>query len=75
MKLFIKFVLILAGLAVLLNAAERLNYLVRSDFCAGMAGDEAAMNRAMKLYKGTIARNSQDADARGGLLFPIVRRV
>ena len=69
MKLFTKFVLILAGLAVLLNAAERFDSLVRSDFFAGMAGDKAAMNRAMKLCKGTIAKNPKHADTRGQLLF------
>lgn len=69
MKLFTKFVLILAGLAVLLNAAERFDSLVRSDFFAGMAGDKAAMNRAMKVCKGTIAKNPKHAGARGELLF------
>jgi tetratricopeptide (TPR) repeat protein len=55
------------------TAAERFDYLVRADFFAGMAGDQAAFDRAMKLCEQTLAKNPKHAEAMvwhgGGLVF------
>ncbi len=52
---------------------ERLELKVRADFFAGMAGDDAAFARAMKVCDDALAANADDAEAlvwRGaGLLF------
>jgi hypothetical protein len=53
---------ITAGAAVLASS-ERFDYLVRGDFFAGMAGDDAAMTRAMKLCEDTLAQDPQHAEA------------
>src|ERR1700730_1467701 len=73
MRHFLKFVLALAAVALFLNAAERFDYLVRADFFAGMAGDAAAMDRAMKVCEDALAKNPKHAEAMvwhgGGLVF------
>ena len=55
------------------HARERFDYLVRADFFAGFAGDQAAFDRAMKLCEDTLAKNPKHAEAMvwhgGGLLF------
>lgn len=52
---------------------KRFDYLVRSDFFAGLAGDDAALDRAMKVCEETLAKNPKHAEAMvwhgGGLLF------
>ncbi len=52
---------------------KRFDYLVRSDFFAGLAGDDAALDRAMKICEATLAKNPKHAEAMvwhgGGLLF------
>lgn len=63
MKTFTKFLLILAALALFLNAAERFDYLVRADFFAGMAGDQAAFDRAMKTCDDTLAKDPKHPEA------------
>ena len=44
-------------------AAPRFDYLVREDFFAGMAGDRARLERAMKLCEATLAREPAHAEA------------
>ena len=55
------------------KAEKRFDYLVRADFFAGLAGDEAALDRAMKVCEETLAKNPKHAEAMvwhgGGLLF------
>ncbi|MGA9770292.1 MAG: hypothetical protein WBV94_14735 [Blastocatellia bacterium] len=60
------------------NAAQqetekRFDHLVRADFFAGLAGDQAALDRAMKICEATLAKNPKHAEAMvwhgGGLLF------
>ena len=63
MRSFTHFVLTLIAAALLLNAAERFDSLVRSDFFAGMAGDKAAMDRAMKLCEDTLAKDPKHPEA------------
>jgi tetratricopeptide (TPR) repeat protein len=52
---------------------ERFDYLVRADFFAGFAGDQAAFERGMKVCSDTLAKNPNHAEALvwhgGGLLF------
>jgi tetratricopeptide (TPR) repeat protein len=52
---------------------KRFDYLVRADFFAGFAGDQTALDRAMKLCEETLAKNPRHAEAMvwhgGGLLF------
>jgi tetratricopeptide (TPR) repeat protein len=52
---------------------KRFDYLVRGDFFAGLAGDDAALDRAMKICEETLAKNPKHAEAMvwhgGGLLF------
>jgi hypothetical protein len=43
--------------------AERFDEKVRADFFDGMAGDTAAMERAMKVCEETLAKNPQHAEA------------
>jgi tetratricopeptide (TPR) repeat protein len=54
-------------------ANKRFDHLVRADFFAGLAGDEAALDRAMKVCEETLAKNPRHAEAMvwhgGGLLF------
>jgi tetratricopeptide (TPR) repeat protein len=72
---FISFV---AGLMAILFAApqapatQRFDYLVRGDFFAGMAGDEARLQKAKTLCEETLAANPKHAEAlvwHGGILF------
>ncbi len=63
MKCLAKFVVVLAAAALLLQAAERFDYLVRGDFFAGLAGDQPAMDRAMKLCEDTLARDPKHPEA------------
>jgi hypothetical protein len=52
---------------------ERFDFLVRADFFAGYAGDQAALARAMKVCEETLAKNPKHAEAMvwhgGGLMF------
>jgi hypothetical protein len=63
---FISFV---AGLLALLFAApqaaatQRFDYLVRADFFAGMAGDEARLQKAKTLCEETLATNPKHPEA------------
>lgn len=73
------FISFIAGLmALLLSAAQtpaeqpRFDYLVRADFFAGIAGDEARMQHAKELCEQTLAGNPRHAEARvwhGAILF------
>jgi hypothetical protein len=55
------------------HARERFDYLVREDFFAGMEGDQAAFDRAMKTCEDMLAKNAKHAEALvwhgGGLVF------
>ena len=55
------------------DRGERFDFLVRADFFAGYAGDQAALNRAMKLCEDTLAKNPKHAEAMvwhgGGLMY------
>jgi hypothetical protein len=42
---------------------QRFDYLVREDFFAGVAGDQAALDRAMKICEETLAKNPKHAEA------------
>jgi tetratricopeptide (TPR) repeat protein len=52
---------------------QRFDFLVREDFFAGMAGDQARFNKGMKFCEETLAKNPQHPEALvwhgGGLLF------
>ena len=52
---------------------ERFDFLVRADFFAGFAGDQAALERGMKVCEDTLAKNANHAEALvwhgGGLVF------
>src|SRR2546430_2267685 len=54
-------------------AVERFDMLVRADFFAGFAGDEARLQKAMALCERTLAENPNHAEALvwhgGGTLF------
>jgi tetratricopeptide (TPR) repeat protein len=43
--------------------AQRFDFLVRADFFAGVAGDDARLQRAMELCERTLADNPQHAEA------------
>src|SRR5215813_11117030 len=55
------------------DSRERFDFLVRADFFAGFAGDQAALDRAMKVCEDTLAKNPNHAEALvwngGGLVF------
>ncbi|MEK6325332.1 MAG: hypothetical protein AABN33_27140 [Acidobacteriota bacterium] len=55
------------------QSRERFDYLVRSDFFAGYAGDQAALERGMKVCEDTLAKNPNHSEALvwhgGGLVF------
>jgi len=55
------------------DSRERFDFLVREDFFAGFAGDQAALDRAMKLCEDTLAKNPNHSEALvwhgGGLVF------
>jgi len=55
------------------QSRERFDFLVRADFFAGYAGDQSALDRAMKVCEDTMAKNSSHAEALvwhgGGLVF------
>jgi hypothetical protein len=55
------------------ESPERFDYMVRADFFAGFAGDQAALERGMKACNDTLARNPNHAEALvwhgGGLVF------
>ena len=72
------FIHVLAGLVALMLSAgqppanQRFDYLVRGDFFAGMAGDEARLQKAKTLCEETLAANPKHAEAlvwHGGILF------
>ena len=52
---------------------QRFDFIVREDFFAGMAGDQARFNKGMKFCEETLAKNPQHPEALvwhgGGLLF------
>ncbi len=52
---------------------ERFDFLVRADFFAGFAGDQAALERGMKVCEAALAKNPNHAEALvwrgGGLVF------
>jgi tetratricopeptide (TPR) repeat protein len=45
------------------QSRERFDFLVRSDFFAGFAGDQAALDRAMKVCEETLAQKPNHAEA------------
>jgi tetratricopeptide (TPR) repeat protein len=45
------------------SAPQRFDYLVRADFFAGIAGDEARLQRAIDLCERTLADNPKHAEA------------
>lgn len=45
------------------DSRERFDYLVRGDFFAGMAGDQARFDRAMKVCEDALAKNPNHAEA------------
>jgi tetratricopeptide (TPR) repeat protein len=49
--------------AALLGGQERFDYVVRADFFAGLAGNRAALDRAMKKCEETLAANPKHAEA------------
>jgi len=49
--------------AVVLCAQDRFDYVVRNDFFAGLAGNRAALDRAMKKCEETLAGNPKHAEA------------
>jgi tetratricopeptide (TPR) repeat protein len=55
------------------RSKERFDFLVRADFFAGFAGDQAALERGMKVCDDTLAKNPNHAEALvwhgGGLMF------
>lgn len=55
------------------GSRERFDYLVRGDFFAGFAGDQAALDRGMKVCEDTLEKNPNHAEALvwhgGGLMF------
>ncbi len=55
------------------QSRERFDFLVRSDFFAGFAGDQAALERGMKVCEETLAQKPNHAEALvwhgGGLVF------
>lgn len=55
------------------DSRERFDFLVRADFFAGFAGDQAALDRGMKVCEDTLAKNPNHAEALvwhgGGLVF------
>jgi tetratricopeptide (TPR) repeat protein len=53
--------LFLAAAAV--SAQERFDYVVRNDFFAGLSGNRAALDRAMKKCEETLAANPRHAEA------------
>ncbi len=53
----------LIGIAVHAQAPARFDMLVRTDFFAGFAGDQARMARAMELCERTLAENPKHAEA------------
>jgi tetratricopeptide (TPR) repeat protein len=44
-------------------ASQRFDYLVRGDFFAGVAGDEARLNKAIELCEHTLEQNPAHAEA------------
>ena len=44
-------------------ASQRFDYLVRADFFAGVAGDEARLNKAIELCEHTLEQNPAHAEA------------
>ncbi|MBL8222740.1 MAG: hypothetical protein JNL62_26105, partial [Bryobacterales bacterium] len=51
------------GSALLSAPPDRFDHLVRNDFFAGFAGDEAALERALRVSGETIANNPEHAEA------------
>jgi tetratricopeptide (TPR) repeat protein len=49
--------------AAALCAQERFDYVVRNDFFAGLSGNRAALDRAMKKCEETLAANPKHAEA------------
>ena len=68
MKTFTRFTLALLAAAALihvaqLNAAQTFDMSVRGDFFAGFAGNQAALERAMKACEQQLAENPKHAEA------------
>ena len=61
--MLIKFRLALFLVAAALCAQERFDYVVRSDFFAGLAGNRDALDRAMQKCEETLAANPKHAEA------------
>jgi tetratricopeptide (TPR) repeat protein len=55
--------LIMAAAQGTTNTPQRFDYLVRADFFAGFAGDEARFKRAMEICEQTLAENPKHAEA------------
>jgi len=51
------------GSALLSAPPDRFDHVVRNDFFAGFAGDEEALERAMKVSGETLAANPEHAEA------------
>src|SRR5262245_40180476 len=45
------------------DGPKRFDFLVREDFFAGLAGDRARFDKAMKLCEETLAKNPKHAEA------------
>ncbi len=63
MKTFTSFTLSLIAAAVLLSAAQRFDMIVRGDFFSGFAGNQAALERAMKACEDRLAMEPRHAEA------------
>ena len=63
MKTLTCFTLSLFLIAAGIQAAERFDELVRGDFFAGFAGNQAALDRGMKLCEEALAKDPANAEA------------
>jgi tetratricopeptide (TPR) repeat protein len=69
-----KQLIVAAGIAAAIAlAADRFDHVVRNDFFLGFAGNDSALDRAMKVTEATLAENPKHAEALvwhgAGLLF------
>src|SRR5437667_8391912 len=60
---FVIALVVASGQAAPQPAAQRFDYLVRADFFAGVAGDEARLKKAIDLCERTLADNPRHAEA------------
>ena len=63
MKTLTRFALALIMAGALIHAAQRFDMSVRGDFFAGFAGNQAALDRAMKTCEDQLAENPKHAEA------------